>query len=338
MTREARLRRTHYSYGALAAFGLSCMLGVVSLTSACSNDEAFLTGDAPAIDAGTRDSGNLSGDSGAHGLDASGEAGDASADATMMTMTLTPAAVIDKIASTAAGSTCAKYTWKNRGKMPVGYVKGVALSFARSVCRKDSADVIIVSKAKTTDTADDALAWFAKQFEALKMDNSVSGLETFRHVYTLLMGLGMRESTGRHCVGRDATANNIASTTAEAGAWQTSLDSQASNAELPKMFARTKIGDAGCFLDVYAEGVTCDADDWKNWGTGADGLRFQELEKKCPGFAAEYAAVMLRANGGSSGHYGPLRRREAEIRPECDAMLEQVQTLVTDNPQVCSDF
>jgi hypothetical protein len=334
MNAQSRVRRTHSLHVALAALGLSCILVAASLTSACSNDEVFLAGDLPMIDAGTWDGGKPTVDA-ATVLDASGEAGDAGADATM---TLTPDAVVERITRTAANSTCAKYTWKNRGKMPVGYAKGVALSFARSVCRKDSADVVIASKATTTDTADDALAWFAKQFEALKMDNSVSGLETFRHVYTLLMGLGMRESTGRHCVGRDATANNIASNTAEAGAWQTSLDSQASNAELPKMFARTKIGDAGCFLDVFAEGVTCDADDWKNWGTGADGLRFQELEKKCPGFAAEYAAVMLRANGGSSGHYGPLRRREAEIRPECDTMLEQVQTLVTDNPQVCAEF
>lgn len=52
--------------------------------------------------------------------------------------------------------------------------------------------------------------------------------------------------------------------------------------------------------------------------------------------AAEYAAVMLRVDGGSVGHYGPLRTKTAEIRPECDAMLQQVQALVASTPSICA--
>jgi len=45
---------------------------------------------------------------------------------------------------------------------------------------------------------------------------------------------------------------------------------------------------------------------------------------------------MLRVAGGSVGHYGPLRRKEAELRTECDQMLQKVQTLVEANPGVCA--
>jgi hypothetical protein len=88
-------------------------------------------------------------------------------------------------------------------------------------------------------------------------------------------------------------------------------------------------------LSTYAEGVTCSATDWQNWGTG-DGALFQELEKNCPGFAAEYAAVMLSVQGGSLGHYGPLRTKAAEVRRECDAMLRSVQSIVEAHAEVCS--
>jgi hypothetical protein len=304
-----------------------------ALLVACSDATIEPNYDGATFDAGKKDAGALADSAVDAGLAEAGNTVDAAADAKM---SLSPDAVVDKIKSVAAGSACSRYSWQDRGKMPKGYIKGVALSFSRSVCNSDRADVVLASKAKTTDTVNDALAWFGPEFLDAQMDNSMAGLTTLRHLYTLLMGLGMRESSGRHCVGRDTSASNVSSNSAEAGAWQTSWDSNDIHPELPKLFERTKVGDPGCFLDVYSEGVTCDAANWKNWGTGADGLRFQELEKKCPGFAADYAAVMLRVKGGSRGHYGPLRTKAAEIKQECDAMLEEVQTLVADNPQVCT--
>src|SRR5258706_11979834 len=82
----------------------------------------------------------------------------------------------------------------------------------------------------------------------------------------------------------------------------------------------------------------CSSDLWKNWGAAGDGLDFQRIEKACPAFAAEYAAVMLRVSGGSSGHYGPLRTRAAEVRPECDSMLQQIQSAVNGDSSVCSSL
>jgi hypothetical protein len=50
-----------------------------------------------------------------------------------------------------------------------------------------------------------------------------------------------------------------------------------------------------------------------------------EMGKMCPAFAVEAAAVgvgMLRT------HWGPLNSRAAEIRPEADALLQQVAAIV----------
>lgn len=247
-----------------------------------------------------------------------------------------PSVTIAAIESAAVASACYKYQWKNRGQMPRGYVKGVSLVYARAVCNQTRSDVLVASKAKTSDTAKDALAWYDAIFAGLGMSNDVAGIDTLRHTYTLLMGLGMRESSGAHCTGRDLSASNVTSDSAEAGAWQTSWDSHTASPELPKLFAAYKADTSACLLSTFAEGVTCSAADWQNWGTGADGLAFQKMEKECPTFAAEYAAVMIRVLGGSLGHYGPLRTRAAEVRPECDALLAQVQTLTLQNPSVCA--
>ena len=111
-----------------------------------------------------------------------------------------------------------------------------------------------------------------------------------------------------------------------------------SESQWSEAFAKYQATPPACFLDVFAQGITCSAADWKNWGTGADGLEFQKLEKECPAFAAEYAAVMIRVLGGSLGHYGPLRTKAAEVRPECDAMFKQVQTVVEQNPPLCASL
>lgn len=248
----------------------------------------------------------------------------------------TDVATLGKIEAIAAASDCAAYAWKNRGQAPKGYVEGVADVFARAVCNPTRTDVVVVSQARTTDDAHDALSWYASNFTALGMSNDAAGVDTLRHTYTLLLGLGMRESSGQHCCGRDMSATNVSSDSAEAGAWQTSWDSHGASPELPKLFARYRTSDVGCLLSTFSREVTCDATNWQDWGSGADGLDFQKREKDCPAFAAEYAAVMLRVEGGSLGHYGPLRTKAAEIRPECDAMLRQVQSLVEATPALCA--
>lgn len=241
------------------------------------------------------------------------------------------------IDAAAVGSACYRYQWAGRGQMPRGFIKGVARTFARAVCDPSRAELAVVSRARTSDSLNDALAWYQPQFSALGLSNDRAGVDTLRHTYVLLLGLGMRESSGEHCVGRDTSATNTSSASAEAGAWQTSYDSHSRHAQLDALFTQARSNTTHCQLTTFADGVTCSAANWKNWGSG-DGYTFQKLEKDCPGFAADYAAVMLRVNGGSKGHYGPLRTHAAEVRPECDSMLQAVQRLVAQDPSVCTQL
>lgn len=238
-----------------------------------------------------------------------------------------------------AASTCADYYWADRGDAPLAYTTGMGLVFAGAFCHLDRSDVATVAAAKTADTEHDALAWYEEIFADLSMDNSVDGADTLRHAYTLLIGLGMRESSGEHCCGRDQSADNVTADTAEAGLFQTSYNSHNFSDELDTLYAHWKIlynmaFPVACLLDIFSEDVYCSAADWENYGTG-EGVIFQEMEKSCPAFAAEYAAFMLRVSGGSLGHYGPLRRHEAEVRPECDAMFGEIQALIEANPYYC---
>ena len=179
-------------------------------------------------------------------------------------------ATLDGLRSIASSSSCANVSWKDRGQAPKGYVEGVALMYAHAVCESGRSDVALVGEPNTGDDKHDALSWYDSNFAALGMHNDAAGLSTVRHAYTLLLGLGMRESSGQHCVGRDASASNVSADSAEAGAWQTSYDSHVLSSELTKLFDKYQAG-AACHLDVFKQGVSCSSSDWKNWGSG-DGL------------------------------------------------------------------
>lgn len=248
--------------------------------------------------------------------------------------------ITQAIIDLADGSACADYYWADRGDAPLAYTRGMGLVFAGALCHLDRSDVQLVAAAKSADTEHDALAWYdaASIFSDLGMSNDTAGIDTLRHAYTLLIGLGMRESSGEHCCGRDMSADNVTADTAEAGLFQTSYNSHIFSDELDTLYANWKetqnTTPDKCLLDVFSEGVFCSSADWENYGTG-EGVLFQDLEKRCPIFAAEYAAVMLRVSGGSKGHYGPLRTRAAEVRPECDAMFAAIQALIEGHPLHC---
>lgn len=230
-----------------------------------------------------------------------------------------------KIVQVAAQSAIARYHWRDRGVAPSGYIKGMALVYARVYCKFKAGDpaAIEMAKANTGNTGKDALAHYAQEFRAAGMDNSVAGVDTLRHLYVLLIGLGMRESSGHHCAGRDRSANNITADAAEAGLFQASFNLRTASSVLPVLFSQYSTNPSG-FREVFQEGARCGKADLENFGDG-DGREFQRLSKICPAFAAEYAAVGLR---NRRQLWGPINRKTAEIRPECDVMLKQVQELV----------
>lgn len=245
----------------------------------------------------------------------------------------TPTGPLDPIIQIAAGSAIAGYSWNDRGVAPIGYIKGMALVYGRAYCKFKVKDpcLLAMAKAKTGDGSVDALAWLAAEFTAAGMDNSKDGVDTLRHLFVLLIGLGMRESSGIYCTGRDQSATNMTADTTEAGLFQTSFNARTANAFMPLLFKAYSANRAG-FLDVFQEGVRpCSAANLQNFGSG-DGAEFQRLSKECPAFAAEFAAIGLRS---IRKHWGPINRKAAEIKPDCDTMLQQVQQAVDAN-NLCS--
>lgn len=237
-------------------------------------------------------------------------------------VTLAPE-VIDEIARAAAGSSLAAVRWRDRGTAPIGYIKGMAVTYGLVYSKwkaRDSA-ALAMAAMNSGDEDRDALASYGPLFRAAGMDNSLSGEATLRHLFVLLIGLGMRESSGKYFEGRDMSANNVDAEEAEAGLFQMSWNARRASPELPRLFAHYSAAPEG-FLSVFQEGLQ--PRETATFGTG-EGAAFQRLCKTCPAFAVEAAAIGLRV---LRRHWGPINRQEVEIRPEADTLLKMVEKVV----------
>jgi len=232
---------------------------------------------------------------------------------------------IEQITAIAAASDLVHFSFKDRGVAPLGYLKGMALAYARVFCKLKANDAaaIEMARARTTDEKHDALAFYAEIFAGRGMDNSTAGIDTLRHLFVLLIGLGMRESSGKFCEGRDRSASNTTADTAEAGLFQASFNARSGSPLMTTVFNNYTINPSG-FVEIFREGVHCKPSALENFGEG-NGAKFQKLSKDCPAFAVEFAAVGLR---NIRKHWGPINRKEAQVRPEADAMFKAVQSAV----------
>lgn len=244
----------------------------------------------------------------------------------------TAGGTLDTILLIATDSDIARYEWQGRGRAPLGYIKGMALTFGRVYCNWKAGGPAAqeVAKPVTADPGRDALAYYREQFAELGMDNSIAGVDTLRHVFALLLGLGMRESSGNYCEGRDTTAENTTAETAEAGLFQMSFNARSAHPVMPQLFALYSANPGSGFLEVFNEGTHCHASDFENFGAGP-GRDFQELCKKCPAFAAEFAAVGLR---NIRRHWGPINTQKAQVRAASDELFRRVQAAV-DSTDLC---
>lgn len=230
---------------------------------------------------------------------------------------------IEPILRVAEKSTVMKHHWANRGYAPAGYIKGMAAAYARVYCNLKASDPAALEMAKIPgDDGKDALAWYSQGFLAAGFKEGSSHDGRLRRLFVLLTGLGMRESSGRYCEGRDRSASNTKSDTAEAGLFQTSYNARLASPLLPKLFEIYK-GRID-FLEIFRQGVHARQSDLENYGSGK-GWEFQRLSKACPAFAVEFAAVGLR---NIRKHWGPINRREAEVRLEADDLFMEVQKTV----------
>lgn len=241
-------------------------------------------------------------------------------------------AAIEKIA---ADSAIASYSWRDRGQAPLGYTKGVALSFANTYRQWRVGYGPALQMAKESGDYDtDALAYYEDDFDELGLAVDSDGPGTLRCLFTLILGLGMRESSGKHCCGRDQSADNTTAETCEAGAWQTSWDAHTCSGSFQTLFdafdAGIHSGQPQGFLEVFSEGVSCSSDDWDNYGSG-DGAQHQWLSKNRPAYAASVCGITLRCR---RSHYGPVNRREVELKGAAEAMLRVVQTYIDTHEQL----
>jgi peptidoglycan hydrolase-like protein with peptidoglycan-binding domain len=228
--------------------------------------------------------------------------------------------VIKRIANE---SWIASYNWHDRGAAPEGYTQGMALAFAQTMKKLNAGHRAAAEMAKArTDSDKDALNEYAEEFRRLGMNNERDGIDTLRHLYALMLGSGMRESSGMYCEGRDQSAENYDSTTCEAGLFQTSYNAHgASDPDFDNLMDEYLRGLSPGYVEAFAEGVTCSASDWENYGSGR-GEQFQDLCKNEPAFAVETHALTLR---NLCNHYGPIIRHEVELKHESDKMFKAVQ-------------
>ena len=240
---------------------------------------------------------------------------------------------IEKIYKIAEKSSIASYSWRDRGQAPIGYVKGMALAFS-TVLRKlmaGDSSAREMAKADTYNDDKDAISWYRSNFNSLGMTNDVAGEDTLRHLFVLLMGLGMRESSGQHCEGRDQSASNVSSDTAEAGLFQQSWNSSTCSTEIQKLYDEyapsALSGDPPlCALSTFEEDVSCSSSDWGCYGSGK-GYNFQKMAKSCPQFTVEVCGIGLR---NLRQHWGPINRKEAELKVDADHMFHVVQKYIYD--------
>ena len=221
--------------------------------------------------------------------------------------------------------------WKGQGKAPLGLYKGMALSYGRVYCKYKEKDpgVLFCATANTHNSTKDVFSYYKGLFEKENLSNENSGVDCLRHLWVLLTGVAMPESSGNCFCGVDVTNQNSLTheDSAEAGLFQTSWDSHTASKYLPELliYYETMEALSDTWLDVFQEGVPHITVHNVGAGTGAT---FQNLSKVCPPFAAEYAAVVVRC---LRGHYGTINRYEAEINPQLDNMFKQVETLIETN-------
>jgi peptidoglycan hydrolase-like protein with peptidoglycan-binding domain len=239
-----------------------------------------------------------------------------------------PQAAISGIVSLANASAIARYDWDDRGRAPSGYVAGVALAFALAATKlvEGSPAAIAAAQADRNLPDYDALSWYRAKFQTLGMDNARDGIDTLRHLFVMILGLGMRESSGRYCEGRDMSASNVSADTAEAGLFQTSWNIRSCSPYIPPLLGLYWANPNG-FISQFQAGVAVDSNDLGNYGTGA-GAQYQFLSKYAPAFHTFVTAIGMRY---LRQHWGPINRNEVEIRPEADALLLDVQRLLSND-------
>jgi hypothetical protein len=171
----------------------------------------------------------------------------------------------------------------------------------------------------------DALAWYQSEFAQKGLFVTTPGIDMLRNLFTLMIGLGPRESSGRYFTGRDLSAGESSgqSDTCEAGLFQTSWNIRSSSSGIPPLLSEFWDNPNG-FLPQFKEGLSPTADDLNSYGSG-DGIKYQWLSRFCPLFHVMVSAVGLRV---LRQHWGPINRKEVSIQKSASDLLKSVEELL----------
>lgn len=232
--------------------------------------------------------------------------------------TTAPSDLTQKIMDAAANSAIKRYFWPQRGYAPIGYIKGLAITYAKSYRElKTGQDTAVkVMSQELGGQNKDALTWYGVPGQ--------TAVDRLRSVYTLALGLGMRESSGNTTEGRDMSVpeNEATAANAEAGLFQVSYDSFDVSPWMQKLYDSYHTDTSKCSLATFLEGAH--QLNRPVVGTG-DGAAFQKFTKECPSFATEYVMLMLRLN---RTHFGPIKTRKAEYKTNAEVLFREIESLV----------
>jgi hypothetical protein len=243
------------------------------------------------------------------------------------------------------------YPWIGRGVAPIGYLRGMAKSYARVYCKymvgpdepEAWRDRFTVEMAKGVapgaNIFTDVLARHRNTFlNNFGVDLSLESFEVLRALFTVLFGLGMLESSGKHCVGWDRDKENgwgnpalavvATETNAEAGLFQVSYDIGigVNGSSFKDLYDRYRQRPDSGFLATFSEGVACNAFEGADFvGPGGPALEFQRFSKSCPAFTVELAALALRSR---ANHFGPINNNAVEIRHEAWTLLHGIELAI----------
>jgi hypothetical protein len=234
-----------------------------------------------------------------------------------------PPDISEAIVDLANASPLDDYEWPDRGMSPPGYVTGMSLCFAVALhdLLQDAAHANAMAQALGSSSVD-ALKWYESELkqQGCKLDTAEDRLRT---LFVLMIGLSMRESSGRYPEGRDMSASNVEADTCEAGLMQTSWNIRSAHSSLPPLLVDYWDNPNG-FRNEFAENVDPTAENLDVYGSG-EGAKYQWLAKFCPLFAVLTSGVGLRTR---KDHWGPIKRKEVTIRKDADALLRSVQDLI----------